>query len=190
MPTVTPQVAASADDAYESGSGDVNTTYEHNHITVTPRYIFQRWQLNVPQGATISSATVEVYCHDGSYDDAHWDIQGEDADNASEASAGADNYDVTGRDKTTAKVDWDEDSTGSGWVSPSDITAIVQEVVNRAGWSSGNYFALIWESQANIDFDVRHYDYSGNAHGAKLSVTYTTGAGVTQAMHHYRTRRA
>ena len=73
-------------------------------------------------------------------------LQGEDADNA--AGFTSTTNDVTNRVLTTASVNWSPNDwntvgeTGSDQQSP-DLAAIIQEIVNRAGWVSGMDIAII-----------------------------------------------
>jgi len=185
MPTVNYQVSASADDGKEvSGTVDTSDTDEVSSGH-TDWFAFRFQSIAVPQGVTIDSATLQIYVHNSSYDDPRVDIHANDVDSATELQAGA-TSDISSRALTTAATDWDDDSIGTGWKSAPDIASVIQEIVNREGWSSGNDLMIIFDLQTDVRIGMRMYDYSGNAHGAKLSITYTAGQ---PAMHHYRQRR-
>jgi hypothetical protein len=71
-------------------------------------------------------------------------IEGEDVDDAATFSSYSD---YSGRSRTTASVNWD--SIGS-WTENSEydtpeIKTVIQEIVNRGGWSSGNDMVLFWD---------------------------------------------
>jgi PKD repeat protein len=105
--------------------------------------------INVPQGATISNAYIRFMCDepDGAGSQMNIYFAGHDIDNAPIFSST--NFDITSRTQTAAQVTW-ADGTVPAWVvgttydSP-DISAIVQEIVDRPGWNSGNAMAfMIW----------------------------------------------
>ncbi len=102
----------------------------------------------IPQGATIDSAFITIHCHEGK-DSGHVcliNISGEAADNAV-------TFDwtppVTDRPRTSASVKW---TVAEKWIiwkpySSPDLGGIIQEIVNRPGWKSGNAIALILEGE-------------------------------------------
>jgi len=99
--------------------------------------------INIPQGVTILSAKLVLTPHGtpGSGSDAHGYIYAENVDNAGQLSTYSD-YD-TRRASYTTKVD--VDLVTWSLYSPVEIgvTAAVQAIVNRVGWSSGNAM-LFW----------------------------------------------
>jgi len=79
-------------------------------------------------------------------------LSAEDVDDAPTFADDADAFDDRYANHTTAMVNWDD--IGS-WTAESeydspDISSVIQEIVNRAGWASGNDLVLFWE-----DFDGR-----------------------------------
>lgn len=135
--------------------------------------------VTIPQGATINSATLEVYIATTSYDDPHIDIYGEDQDNAGVFTTAANN--IQNRTRTTAKVDWDGTGIGTGWETLPDVATLIQEIVNRAGWSSGNALAILFDGMTSVALRFRQWDYSTHTLGAKLAIDYTppaTAAGL------------
>jgi hypothetical protein len=73
-------------------------------------------------------------------------IVGEEADDAAVFTAAA--FDVTGRPKTWASVAWSPSAWTTVGVAASDarsadIASILQEIVDRPGWSAGNGLVLI-----------------------------------------------
>lgn len=134
--------------------------------------------VTVPQGATVSAATLEVWVTNaaGTDDDPELDIYGEAADNAANFATTA--Y-VSARARTSANVSWSATNVGvDAYKSTPDITAVVQEILGRAGWSSGNNMGILFVSKNNSTGKIcgfRTYDESA-AHAAKLHITYTAGA--------------
>jgi len=176
LATLNLQVAASADDALETSGGSCDPTQTVQWVGGTG-WVGLRWVAAIPQGSTINSATLTVYCHGASDDDAHFNIWGEDVDDAPQFTTG--NSNISSRTLTAAEVDWDEAATGTGWKSPSGaVTAIVQEVVGRPGWSSGNGLVIILEGQTDCLYSPRAWDYSDNTYGAKLDIDYTPATGA------------
>ena len=97
----------------------------------------------VPQGATIATATVTLEAMSSTSGTIYLDIYGEDADNTDDFDDESD-YDARQANKTSAKVDWDEDTawTANTQYTSLDIKTIIQEIVNRESWSSGNNITL------------------------------------------------
>jgi hypothetical protein len=188
MPTVTLQVSQSTDDADElTGTTQTNLTSVTVASEVTgfePTHGGFRFQ-NVPiPGSSlifIESAYLKpVLISDaatGNQDDAACDIYGHAADNSATFTGGG--ADITGRARTTASVAWDEDDLGDGLervVSPN-LRAIIQEIIDRPGWSLGNSLSLlligrIQGSAKTATFES--YDESA-VNAAELEITWSTG---------------
>jgi hypothetical protein len=188
---ITEQVGASADDAVQVGSS-VTLTDDHDHCTSdTNWYGFRFQSVAIPAGATIDSAVLQLYMPTAAEDLVYVDIYGEDVDDSAAFTTGSNN--ISGRTLTTAKVDWDTANAGApAWIDSPDISAIIQEIVDRPGWASGQDLAIILDLQSGVDMDVRMWDYTGNAYGARLVLSYTeAAAGLSKpiAMHYYRQRR-
>lgn len=109
------------------------------------------------------------------------DVQADDAD---DTTAPTDDTEYDALVLTTAKTDWDNLPQ---WVvnieqdSPS-IVSVVQEVVDRGSWSSGNAMAIITHDEARASSDEAYRDATphnnDSAKAPKLHVEYTA-AGVT-----------
>ncbi len=139
------RVAALTDNAEQWG-----TTCSTNPVPgadldlFSQNYVAVRFQLDVGPGDTINSAELEFtarWSNSGTAEEAR--IYCEDADNASAFSATTNN--VSSRTLTTAYVSWQPTvkwKRGHTYASP-DISAVIQEVVDRSGWVSGNYIVVI-----------------------------------------------
>ncbi|MFC1600595.1 RHS repeat domain-containing protein, partial [Patescibacteria group bacterium] len=148
--TLEVRVNASSDDAEESSSGSVGLTssdlelvQESTNQTVGVRFN----SINIPQGAIIQSAYVQFAVDETRNEDPiNLTIHGDDSDNASTFSTSTNN--ITNRSKTSSSVSWSPPSwttlgeAGSDQET-SDIRLIIQEIVDRPGWNSGNSLALI-----------------------------------------------
>jgi hypothetical protein len=181
MTTLNLQVGASTDDAYESSSGTMYLVATNQTTTSAGRYFGHRFlNVAIDPGSTIDLATLQVYCNNATYDDIRFTVTGEDIDDAPTFSSSSGN--ISGRADTAASVNWDANGVGAGWQSSPDLVAIIQEIVDRAGWSSGNDLVLICLTTIGIYFDERMWDYAGNTEGARLDIDYTPPATGGQPM--------
>jgi hypothetical protein len=128
--------------------------------------------VNIPNGARIVSAVIQVAADQSQSATSTVTLKGDFEDNCATFSTLAD---FDGRARTGSSVTWVLPGwTATSWYSSSDVSSIVQEIVNRPGWVSGNALAMF--SSAAIGQsrkDVRTYD-SAASWGAKLVVTYST----------------
>jgi hypothetical protein len=182
-------ISAGGDDGSNSGTGwSAVAEFIGNDGAVNS--IGLRWlNVTVPQGATITSATVILIPRNavtGTITNVHGTWFGVDEDNVAQFSDGGIEALSGAFTPTTASTNFDPTT----WVVDDpddqtyDITSIVQEIVNRAGWSSGNAMALVLldDSTANGN-SARAWDFtdgntpSSSSAGSKLTITYTAGAG-------------
>lgn len=160
-------VAASADDAFESAAGAVSITTILGEVDVADEWLGWRFlNVTIPQGATIDDAKITFNFDGVARDEPDVTFFGEDTDNATAFTTDANN--ISGRARTTASVAWDDPQLG---VNPGagddtrdtpDLKTIVQEIVNRAGWASGNALAILCTSTngtAERDFGPTMWDY-------------------------------
>lgn len=175
------QVATGLDDAYvklESGgyaNENAVTIAVDSYATVSRHAGIRFLNITIPQGSTITAATLQVYVYHTDYDDVWGTVYGEDIDDAPNF-ANANPYIKRDRANTSASVQWHVDALGVGWKSPPDLASIIQEIVNRAGWASGNNLVLMILADtypgSPKSFYFRSYD-AEPAYAAKLSITYT-----------------
>ena len=150
-----------------------------------------RWtNVIVPNGATIINATIQFHVDSVDPDEPiEVRIKGHDTDNA--PAFDSSNFDISSRTNTTAFVDWDIPD----WVNTSDegpaqltpnLASIVQEIVDRPGWLSGN--AMVLKTTEWIDctvascpvkFGERHAEsHDGSSSSApELRIDFSTGGG-------------
>lgn len=171
------RVSASNDDAIENrsngsvsraGNIEISSTYNPAGVRFT--------NVTIPKNATIDSATLNVYVSSSSVDEPNLYIYGQAVDNAGEFLNATN--DISSRTKTTAKTTWYVASpgTGTGSKTSPDITAVIQEIVNRAGWASGNALVLIFVDISGSNFRFRSWD-TDTATAAELTVNYTVSGG-------------
>mgnify|MGYP006277177379 CR=1 FL=1 len=151
----------SSDDA-EQENNEVDTPYDddldagwegapedQNVLTMGLRFT----DLNIPQGATIDSAYIELHSHEGkaATDVADIDIYAEATDSASTFDSTNFNatYLLTDRPATQAVVNWLVDDEWIIWkpYRTVDIAPVIQEIVDRQGWKAGNAIALIFSGK-------------------------------------------
>ena len=125
---------------------------DQNILTVGLRFR----DISIPQGATIDSAFVVMHVHEGK------DAEGVTNINiTAEATDDAETFNdstlITARPMTTATVKW---IIAEEWIiwkpySTPDLGPIIQEVVDRTGWTAGNSiaFALAGEDQGPSDVE-------------------------------------
>jgi hypothetical protein len=172
------RVAASSDDAEENGYGSVSTsssdlelTYSRSNQTVGMRFSGTA----IPRGATIVNAYIQFQTDETQSVATSLTIQGEDTDNAGAFSSLTRN--ISSRPRTTAAVSWSPPTWATvGEAGPdqrtSDIASVIQEIVDRPGWSSDNAMVLIITGTGERVAE----SYDGNSAGAPLlHVEFTPG---------------
>ncbi len=119
-----------------SSANETNAFVRFDNVLLTQGQEIQQAFLTFVGGATTSNNTVNVVFSAIDEDDA----------NAPTTFAGAEA--VT---RTTATVDWDAvpTFTANTDINTPDITTVIQEIVNRAGWSSGNAIVIYIEDNGS-----------------------------------------
>ena len=175
--TVEARVSQSSDDAEERVSGGAvnlsSTDLELVRDGSNDQFVGMRFQnVTVPIGATITSAYLEFEVDETvDIDPTTLTISGVDADDPTTFTSAT--FDVSSRTQTTAEVAWEPPSWGatSAKHQSSDIASVVQEIVDRPGWSRGNAMAFVVEGSGRRVAE----SYDGEAGAAPLLVVdYTT----------------
>ena len=169
------QISSGNQDGHELNDGSVTLT----STTIlqdagTQEAALRFGPVNIPQGATITSAILSVYVYSTSLDDPDSRIHAENVDNATVLDTTTNFIQTTllGA-KTTAYVDWTATGTGIGWKSPGDLKTVVQPVISRTGWASGNYLNILWDANgAGSNLRFYAYDYGDHTYGAKLDIVW------------------
>jgi Calcineurin-like phosphoesterase len=143
------RIAASSDDAEEYAtrtvnrtSGKLELTQSSSKQTVGLRFA----NLTIPKGATISKAYLQFKTASVSSEATLLMLQGQASDHAPTFSST--NSNVSSRPRTTAAITWSPvvwslvGEAGLKQQTPA-LTSIIQAIVNRPGWASGNALALI-----------------------------------------------
>ena len=161
--------------------------------------------VNIPKNVTIDSAYIVIHSHEAksAEDVAVITIVGEASDAAE--TYNLDNL-ITARTETAAKVVWTvaEDWELWGTYRTPDIKTIVQEVINREGWVSGNPVAIVLKGEDQGPSDIenaREFESfeniadpedggDGQNHPErrpKLVVFYSGSSAIGEAYHAYKT---
>ena len=185
MVEITELIVATGDGATEKNDTSLETLTSALITGVQSGNVYDgllRWQgLDVPRLAEISYATLKVYIVATNSDDFQGDIFGIDEDNTVTWSA---SNRGSQRSKTTANVqcdvaDWTGTFSMGNWVE-IDITSIIQEIINRDDWETGNDLGIVILSdtvQSNdLLFIHRYYGgYEGPlTYSPQLIIEYAT----------------
>ena len=174
-------MAAGADDWIDRASGWANDSPDFRPFDKDEWWISgaRFTNITVPKNAVIDSAYLILHAN-SSWEgpDQNSRIKGFDEDNHTQIASRAD---YEGRDKTTAYYDWyldfsiDECEWKGKEVGTNDLTSIIQEIVNRAGWASGNALGLIVNTEKATggaqESKYDSYDHDPDE-APKLEITY------------------
>ncbi|MEL6843032.1 MAG: lamin tail domain-containing protein, partial [Bacteroidota bacterium] len=102
--------------------------------------------IEIPYGQTITDAYIRFHAEEVDTFPANFEIRAQDIDNASTFSATTN--DISSRVLTSAMVPWmpngwDQYYVSTGRHQTPDLKTIVQEIVNRPGWASGNGMSFV-----------------------------------------------
>ena len=99
--------------------------------------------LSIPQGANVTNAYIRFRANASDSTSTNLVFHAEDVNDAGSFSTS--NFNLSTRITTTASVSWNgvsSWSSGNNYNTP-DLSSIIQEVVDRGGWSSGNDLVVI-----------------------------------------------
>jgi type IV pilus assembly protein PilY1 len=187
MPSIDRQVGVSADDirvhwtgsAWSAvlGAAQVYVGYYNDN--------YYKWgsgmrftNITIPKGSNITAAYLTIRADASrSGTTVYSKVRGEDADNPAQFSDITDYWD---RPRSSAEVNWDgipEWTLDSEYNSP-DIKTVIQEIIDRAGWVSGNDLVIFWDDHDDRSDHAsgcsrRGYSYDGSsAKAPKLHIEY------------------
>lgn len=175
MATFTASIQTSTDDGSRFGDGGSwSTTIIQLGRTILNQSAsgaFRFQNITIPQGATITSAKI-TWQAQGTYssDRIILKIYGIAEDNTATF-----NTDPLGRTRTTALVSGyhPNPSTDNDIKDTSDIGSVVQEIVNRAGWASGNSMGFfVQDDGGTADNTMNWEDFNDSGAEAVLTIVY------------------
>lgn len=175
--TAVSQVSRSTDDAEEkvwrgntnTNSQDLEMPYDGNSNQI----IGVRFEdIKVPKNALITSASIEFEVEQYTSGSVSIDIAGEARDNPVTFQSRRRN--ISNRPKTAARVRWSDIPAlnRNEKATTADLRPIVQELVNRNGWDSGN--AMVFTFSRVSGFNIRRYETIDGepANAPKLRIEY------------------
>lgn len=183
-------VADSTDDAQESTT-EGNVYASASYMELMLNWFQQRWgggvrfsNLNIPQGAEINSAYVSVVSFSTCWLRTYDSVACEAVDSASSFGTAYGSYGISSRwaNRTNAVLVWNEDMRYSSVAPDStpDLKDLLQEVVDRQGWKSGNSVAFLFKNiRDHTDsamYEFRTWEDVGWEE--TLFVSYSTGSVV------------
>jgi hypothetical protein len=145
------RVTAGADDAEEGPRGGVSTTGTDLELVVDQGKVqkvgVRFTGVDIPAGATILEAWVQFQADETGSGVISVTLEGEAVDSA--AAFTSSNANISSRPRTAASTtwsppDWPTKNDQGPDQQTSDISAVIQEIVDRPGWSSGNALAIIF----------------------------------------------
>jgi len=149
--TLTVPISAGSDDAEES-SVDGSVALANPALKIVNRagviqIVGLRFAgLSIPKGATIQSAYIQFQCRVQTTGAASLLIEGQAADNPGTFTKTTNN--ISSRARTSADVTWVPAPWGTVGAQGADqqtpgLTGVMQEIVNRTGWTAGNSMVFI-----------------------------------------------
>lgn len=185
MSELTRQVGASSDDAHRRLSDDfwnLGNYYvgvgAHDETYHEYGDGMRFTNITIPQGETINEAYLILRCNGSrSGTVCNSRISAEDVDDAPTFADDKAAFDTRWAARTTARVDWDAIPAWTvdvDYNSP-EIKTVIQEIVDRGGWASGQDIVIFWD-----DFEDRS-DHNVNAH--KIADSYDTIDGVAPQLY-------
>jgi len=177
-PTVNEAIVTGADD----NSSSVGSSFDNNNNTLFAGYLFGDLRnaglrfpsVAIPQGATISSAVIQLYVNlvAGSPD---VDVVGDDQDDAPVLSESNRISSVT---PTTASVNLASISTNTAYTFT--VNDIVQEIIDRTGWSTSNAIQFAFIGNV-VGGSINAIQFAAFEHAtrleAQLDIDYTVAGG-------------
>lgn len=181
--TETAEPNESADDAGKGGSIGVWTTLDTTlYLGSGANTGVRFYDVDIPVGATILQAWVDFVCS-GEFSPpdtpVNVDIYGDDADDSAIFST---EVDYNGRTRTAAFVSWNNIPhwiLGNTYSTP-EVKTIIQEVIDRVGWASGNHISLLFDDPFTSGYQREAASWDNAFRAAPiLYVKYTTAEGST-----------
>jgi hypothetical protein len=174
--TVTLQVTSGLDDVNENGtafSATDNPTWLGNSQSATASYTGLRFTgVNIPKGATITSAKLQVYSPSSQWIGLSMNMY---LDNSGNSLAFSSTSKPSQRSLTTGYVTHSSNTnwTASTWITLDEMASVVQSVVNRTDWQTGNSLAVIVKGTGSAWSRKMISSYeSSPINSAKLVISY------------------
>lgn len=187
MATLNRQISQNIDDVDNTNSGGTWSSNQSSALNignpgaVTRNMSLRFLNITIPKDAIINSARIRFVSLSTKNPNITSRIQGVAEDNTAQFVVGVDPTQNTARErtKTSASVNWNGSisQTAEADLDSPDITSIVQEIVNRGGWSSGNAMAFFLSDNGSSGGEfLSVYEYaSSTTKAAILIIDYDSG---------------
>lgn len=178
-PRVDVRVRAGADDAEESvATGAVNLTNGDLEMVTdgaAQQVVGLRFSaVAIPADATVTQAWIQFTADEAQSVATALSVRAQAADNAAAFTTAPHN--VSSRPRTAADTSWSPPAWTAGAAGPGqrtpDLSPVVQEVVSRPGWASGNALAFVVTGSGHRTAEPFE---GGSARAPLLHVEYSTG---------------
>ncbi|MBN2581633.1 MAG: hypothetical protein JXL80_01095, partial [Planctomycetes bacterium] len=178
--TFTLELSVDDASATTAESGAYNAKLYTPHSSDSQRS-FWRWACYIPVGATIREAYLKVMS-DGAAGDSNAStmrLQLVDSDDCEDFSSNP-----FSRSVTANYEDWQVPATWTTdqWYTSTDVSSIVQEFIDRAGYEFGNYLGLRGVNASGLWKRAYAFDYGDNTSGAELEVHYAGGQAIVELL--------
>jgi len=162
------RVATAGDDVEQKSTGAISTNVTDLELAYdgsTAQTVGMRFTgINIPQGAIITSAYIQFQANEVKTGATSLLIQGDNVDDASAFTSVK--FNVSSLPRTTASTAW----APNPWTAVGDhglaertpdLSAVVQEIVNRSGWAALNDMAFIVTGTGTRTADSYEYSPTG-----------------------------
>jgi hypothetical protein len=167
--TMTVRVTGGNDDARQRITGETETDLQQGRI----EYMSSDWLgfifrgVNIPTGAIITTAELQIYCQEEAAQTLAYTVYGEATDHPTPFAKTT--QDISQRALTTTSVSWAGTGNGSDYIASPDLSGLIQEVLSFGGQD----LALLVQAQGGVDHKFRQWDYQDGAFAPQLLLTYT-----------------
>ena len=183
--TLSVRVSGSTDDAEEDkANGSVNLSSSDLELVqdgAKNQWIGLRFRnVALPAGVTINRAYVQFTTDEANSGTTNLKVYGQAADNAAAFATGTNN--ISARARTTAQVAWNSvpawPTVGAATADQRtpDIKTILQEIVARPGWVSGNALVLLVDGTGHRT--ANSFDVNNGSGAPQLVIEYTSTSGA------------
>lgn len=161
-----------------------NAIYWGDYVLYEFEYTGLRFiNIDIPQGATITSATLTLIGYGSGGNPPDIDIY---CDSNVDSPIGTNSAKLSTRTLTTNKVAWtnpDNFVRDTQYQSP-DLSSVVQEMVNKTEWSTGKTLHFIFDTGGGVganNYNTFYSYYQNPSKSARLEINFATPSGsITQ----------
>ncbi|HET6323677.1 MAG TPA: hypothetical protein VFG04_03170 [Planctomycetaceae bacterium] len=181
MTTFSGQVSQSSDDSDQvfgvpTTNSLTSASINLKNTTASKKWAGFRFQnVTVPAGATITAASLSLWCPTGGNTAMFATIFGNKVANPGTLQATS-NY-LASLAQTTASTFWSATLSTNQFNASPDISAIITELIGQAGWASANSMVFpVLAGSSSQAATIEMWDGTPSQ-AAELSITYTGGGG-------------